>query len=53
LENYTNRNILDESTLRKSYLCLCYDKAIIVIRESIGNSDIWISVDKTTDTNSD
>lgn len=28
---------------------LCYD--IIAIREIIGNSDIWIAVDETTDTN--
>lgn len=51
LEKYTQKHIPDESTLRKNYLGPCYDKTIIEIRENIGNSDIWITVDETTDVN--
>jgi len=51
LEKYTGKHIPDESTLRKNYIGPCYDNVIITIREVIGNSDIWIAVDETTDTN--
>lgn len=51
LEKYTGKHIPDESTLRKNYLGPCYENVIIAIREVIGNSDIWIAVDETTDTN--
>lgn len=51
LNKYTNNHIPDESTLRKNYLGPCYSRVIISIREIIGDSDIWISVDETTDTN--
>ncbi|KAJ3645967.1 hypothetical protein Zmor_023583 [Zophobas morio] len=40
---------ISESTLRKNYLPKDYDMVIKQIRNSIGNNDIWISVDETTD----
>ncbi|KAL4119421.1 hypothetical protein QTP88_012230 [Uroleucon formosanum] len=52
LEKYTGKHIPDESTPRKNYLGPCYNNVIITIREIIGNSDIWIAVDETTDENS-
>ncbi|KAL4085190.1 hypothetical protein QTP88_023810 [Uroleucon formosanum] len=51
LEKYTGKHIPDESTFRKNYLGPCYNNVIIAIREIIGNSDIWIAVDETTDAN--
>uniref|UniRef100_A0A2S2PVX4 DUF659 domain-containing protein n=1 Tax=Sipha flava TaxID=143950 RepID=A0A2S2PVX4_9HEMI len=51
LEKYTGKHIPDESILRKNYLGPCYNNVINAIREIIGNSDIWIAVDETTDTN--
>jgi hypothetical protein len=51
LEKYIVNHIPDESSLWKNYFGPCYDSVIIAIREVIGNSDIWIAVDETTDTN--
>lgn len=51
LEKYIGKHLPDESTLRNNYHGPCYDKAIIAIREIIGNWDIWIAVDETTNTN--
>ncbi|CAH1365042.1 unnamed protein product, partial [Tenebrio molitor] len=49
LEKYCKRKIPNESSLRKNYLNKCYDSQIQKIRDNIGISDIWISVDETTD----
>ncbi|KAF0760196.1 DUF659 domain-containing protein [Aphis craccivora] len=51
LEKYTNKHIPDESTLRKTYLGPCYQNVISQIRDEVGDSYIWISVDETTDIN--
>ena len=49
LHKYTGRAIPDESTLRKRYVASCYDKTIQNIRDNVGDSNIWVSVDETTD----
>lgn len=49
LQKYTKRPIPDESTLRKNYLEQIYQRRMQEIRESIGDSFVWISVDETTD----
>ncbi|XP_020295632.1 UPF0746 protein DDB_G0281095-like [Pseudomyrmex gracilis] len=46
---YTNQDIPDELTLRKHYLDECYNLAIENIQNNIGDNNIWISVDETTD----
>jgi len=51
LEKYTKKHIPDESTLRKTYLGPCYQNVISQIRDEVGDSYIWISVDETTDIN--
>ena len=49
LAKYTRRSVPDESTLRKNYVDSCYDKAIQNIRDVVGDSNIWVSIDETTD----
>lgn len=49
IEKYCKRNVPEESTLRKRYLEICYQKSLQKIRDEIGNNFIWISVDETTD----
>lgn len=49
LEKYTNKNIPDESTIRKNYVCQMYENTLIKIRQYIQNKNIWISIDETTD----
>lgn len=49
LEKYTKRHIPDESTLRKNYVKKCYSETMNNIRSSIGDHNIWISIDETTD----
>ena len=49
LSKYTNQSIPDESTLRKHYLSICYQKTMNEIKEKIGNNFIYIIVDETTD----
>lgn len=49
LNKYMDRDIPDESTLRKKYVPTIYDETISQIRADIGDSPIWISVDETTD----
>ena len=49
LQKYCNRNIPDESTLRKNYLDSCYLDVLENIRNDIGSSPVWISADGTTD----
>jgi len=51
LEKYTKKHIPDESTLRKTYLRPCYQNVISQIKNEVGDSYIWISVDETTDIN--
>ena len=38
-----------ESTLRKTYVKVCYEKVLSGIRNSIGNKKLWVSIDETTD----
>lgn len=49
MEKYTNREIPDESTLRKSYVNDIYEEVINKIRFNIAGHKIWVSVDETTD----
>jgi len=51
LEKYTNKNIPDESTMRKNYLQPCYIQAIEHIRKSLDDFFIWIVFDETTNIN--
>ncbi|KAJ3651208.1 hypothetical protein Zmor_017260 [Zophobas morio] len=48
MHKYTGRHLPSESTLRKKYLPKDYDMVIKQIRNSIGDNNIWISVDETT-----
>ncbi|KAJ4430864.1 hypothetical protein ANN_19455 [Periplaneta americana] len=49
LQKYCKRNIPSESTLRKNYLDRIYNETLASIREDIGDSYIWVSVDETSD----
>lgn len=49
LEKYTEHTIPDESTLRKGYIRQLYERRVADIRRNIGTSNIWYSVDETTD----
>lgn len=49
LSKYTNRNILDESTLRKNYLDLCYQNTLQKLKEHISDNYVYLVVDETTD----
>lgn len=49
LEEFCNKKVPDESTLRKNYLPQLYEKAIEEIRADIADHFIWLSVDETTD----
>jgi len=51
LEKYTGKHIPDESALRKNYLEPCYYNTLTKIKNEIGENNIWIAVDETTDTN--
>jgi len=42
-------NLPEESTIRKNYLPKVFEKNIDSIREIIGNNQIWVSIDETTD----
>lgn len=46
---YTNREIPDESTLRKSDVNDIYVETINKIRSNIGGQKIWVLMDETTD----
>jgi len=48
LEKWTQQHVPETSTVRKNYLQSCYNKIIRQIRNSVAESDIWIS-DETTD----
>jgi hypothetical protein len=49
LEKYCQKNILDESTLRKSYVIGIYTRVINNIRQQIQNHYVYFVVDETTD----
>ncbi|KAB0805292.1 hypothetical protein PPYR_02262 [Photinus pyralis] len=49
LEKYTETKIPNRTTLSKLYLPKCYQNAINIIQADIGQHDIWICVDETTD----
>lgn len=48
-EKYMNRPIPDRTTLQKNYVPLVYEETLSRIRAAIGASNIWISIDETTD----
>jgi hypothetical protein len=49
MEKYTNKEIPDESTLRKNYVNDIYVEIMNKIRSNIIGHKIWVSVDETTD----
>ncbi|CAK5038840.1 unnamed protein product [Meloidogyne enterolobii] len=49
LSKYCKRIIPDESTLRKKYVDICYQKAMARIRVEVGSGYVWASVDESTD----
>lgn len=49
LEKYTKLPIPHESTVRKNYLPKVYQETISKIRQHIGDSCIWVSMDESTD----
>ena len=49
MEKWTGQSTPHESTLRKNYLKGVYEATIDMIRESIGNSKIWVSIAESTD----
>lgn len=49
LHKWTNQQIPDESTLRKTFLSREYERVIEGIQEKIGNRSIWLQVDTVTD----
>ncbi|KAF0723495.1 Uncharacterized protein FWK35_00031639 [Aphis craccivora] len=51
LEKYMQRDIPDESTLRKYYLNDCYNQTMDKIRVTVQDKKIWVSIDETTDSN--
>ncbi|KAI1695317.1 hypothetical protein DdX_19640 [Ditylenchus destructor] len=50
LSKYCNRSVPVESTLRNNYLKVCYEETMERIKQDIGESFVWVSVDETTDT---
>jgi len=48
-EKYIKLKLPDESTVQKNYIPLCYEDILNKIRKEIGNSSIWVSIDKTID----
>ncbi|XP_003737959.1 uncharacterized protein LOC100902100 [Galendromus occidentalis] len=49
IEKWSKQYFPHESALRKTYLKEVYDGTIRMIRASIGEGKIWVSVDETTD----
>lgn len=49
LAKYTNNKIPDESTLRKNYLPICYNKTIEKIKNELVDNYLYLIVDETTD----
>lgn len=49
LKKYTNEQIPNESTLRKSYVADIYSIVMQNIRDEVKEKNIWISIDETTD----
>lgn len=49
LEEETGKLIPDPRTLRRTYIARCYDKTLKKIREMIGERNVFVSIDETTD----
>lgn len=49
LETHIKQTVPHESTLRKHYVPLIYEKTVQEIRDSIKENIIWVSLDETTD----
>lgn len=49
LEKYTHRKLPAESTLRKNYLPILYEKVLDEIRASVAKGPMWAAADETTD----
>jgi hypothetical protein len=52
MEKYTNRSVPAESTLRNNHLSSCYEDAVRRVRNIIGDNNIWVSIDVSTDVDS-
>jgi len=52
LTKYSNKNIPDESAVRKNYVSNIYQKKIENIRKYVSNKNIWIDLNETTDVES-
>ncbi|XP_065214416.1 uncharacterized protein LOC135842640 [Planococcus citri] len=48
-EKYCGRKLPDQSTIRKNYLNETFEATMECIRQEIGDSNIWVSIDETTD----
>lgn len=49
LEDISKEKLPDESTLRKNYLPKEFETVLSSIRNQIGNRNVWIQIDTTTD----
>ncbi|KAM7289043.1 hypothetical protein ISCGN_029180, partial [Ixodes scapularis] len=49
LQKYSSHTLPSGSTLRKNYLRPMYEEILNKIRDELGDSCIWVSVDETTD----
>lgn len=49
LEKYSNKKVPDESTLRKKYVNMVFEKTIAEIKGVIGKNHVFFVVDETTD----
>ena len=48
LEKYTGYVVPDKSTIRKNYVDVHYNNTMTRIRTNVGNSKLWVSIDKAT-----
>ena len=51
LECHIGRSILDESTLRKNYIPVCYNETMARIRDNVRGKKIFVSIDESIDAN--
>lgn len=49
LQKYTKEEVPSESTIRKTYLNICFEETLLRIRSRVAEKKIWISIDETTD----
>lgn len=49
MQNYTGKNISDQSTIKKKYISVIYNEIIDHIRKNIGEGPIYISIHEITE----